>query len=215
VICFQRTLSGSQSAVADLCVSAALDAVKERVDVPWLNTTKSENASSSSNAAPAAAPSDAITTAAPSPASHANAAAEADSTEPSAPATESSPSHSSLVEDAAAEAARGGEPAGTASTPGVRTLGAHNFTRALREITPSASEALGSLADLRKWNDEFGEGRKDKRRVQVWGKGTFGFALSPPGEPIVGGVGGGPSPTPTAAPAHAPRASEHSAYGPR
>jgi hypothetical protein len=186
-----------------------LDAVKERVDVPWLNTTKTENASSSTNVAPAAVSSDATTV------SPANAPSEAASTKPSAPATESSPSHSSLVEDAAAEAARGGEPADAASTPGVRMLGAHNFTRALREITPSASEALGSLADLRKWNDEFGEGRKDKRRVQVWGKGTFGFALSPPGEPIVGGVGGGPSPTPTAAPADAPGASEHSAYGPR
>jgi hypothetical protein len=192
-----------------------LDAVKERVDVPWLNTTKAESGSPSSNAASSAVSSDAATAAAPSPASLARAPSEATSTESSAPATESSLSHSSLVEDAAAEAARGGEPAGAASAPGVRTLGAHNFTRALREITPSASEALGSLADLRKWNDEFGEGRKDKRRVQVWGKGTFGFALSPPGEPIVGGVGGGPSPTPTAAPADAPGASEHSAYGPR
>jgi hypothetical protein len=54
-----------------------------------------------------------------------------------------------------------------------RILRPHNFAKALKEITPSASESLGSLADLRKWNDEFGEGRK--RKKQVWGKDRFGF----------------------------------------
>ena len=54
-----------------------------------------------------------------------------------------------------------------------RILQPHNFAKALREITPSASESLGTLADLRKWNDEFGEGRK--RKKQVWGKDRFGF----------------------------------------
>jgi hypothetical protein len=54
-----------------------------------------------------------------------------------------------------------------------RILRPHNFSKALREITPSASESLGTLADLRRWNDEFGEGRK--RKKQVWGKDRFGF----------------------------------------
>ena len=54
-----------------------------------------------------------------------------------------------------------------------RILRPHNFAKALKEITPSASESLGSLTDLRKWNDEFGEGRK--RKKQVWGKDRFGF----------------------------------------
>ena len=54
-----------------------------------------------------------------------------------------------------------------------RILRPHNFAKALREITPSASESLGTLADLRRWNDEFGEGRK--RKKQVWGKDRFGF----------------------------------------
>ncbi|KAH7889284.1 hypothetical protein F5I97DRAFT_497878 [Phlebopus sp. FC_14] len=56
-----------------------------------------------------------------------------------------------------------------------RVIHPRHFTKALKEITPSSSETLGSLTDLRKWNDEFGEGRRDKRRVQVWGKGKFGF----------------------------------------
>lgn len=60
-----------------------------------------------------------------------------------------------------------------ASTTLRRILGPHHFAKALREITPSASESLGTLADLRRWNDEFGEGRK--RKKQVWGKDRFGF----------------------------------------
>jgi len=50
-----------------------------------------------------------------------------------------------------------------------------NFLQAQREITPSSSESFGSLAELRKWNEEFGEGRRDRKRRQVWGKGQFGF----------------------------------------
>ena len=56
-----------------------------------------------------------------------------------------------------------------------RILHLRNFLQAQREITPSSSESFGSLADLRKWNDEFGEGRRDRKRRQVWGKGQFGF----------------------------------------
>lgn len=59
-----------------------------------------------------------------------------------------------------------------------RTLHWRNFLAALKEITPSSSEALGTLSDLRKWNEEFGEGRKEKKK-QVWGKGRFGFTPRP------------------------------------
>lgn len=56
-----------------------------------------------------------------------------------------------------------------------RILHLRNFTKALKEITPSSSESLGSLAELRKWDEEFGEGRRDRKKRQVWGKGRFGF----------------------------------------
>lgn len=56
-----------------------------------------------------------------------------------------------------------------------RIIHQRNFAKALKEITPSSSEGLGSLSELRKWNDQFGEGRKDRKRVQVWGKDRFGF----------------------------------------
>ena len=58
-----------------------------------------------------------------------------------------------------------------------RRLAARHFIKALREITPSASEAMGTLTELRKWNEEFGEnGRAKKRR---WGS-SFGFMPEPP-----------------------------------
>ena len=61
-----------------------------------------------------------------------------------------------------------------------RALRAYHFEKALKEITPSASEAMGTLADLRKWNDEFGEGGK-KRGKRIWG-GKFGFVLNSQGD---------------------------------
>lgn len=65
--------------------------------------------------------------------------------------------------------------ASDSSTTYSRTIHLRHFTKALKEITPSSSETLGSLADLRKWNEQFGEGQREKRRIQVWGKGKFGF----------------------------------------
>lgn len=59
-----------------------------------------------------------------------------------------------------------------------RTLSWRNFEVALKEITPSSSESHASLVDLRKWNEEFGEGRKG-RKQHVWGKGKFGFTDKP------------------------------------
>lgn len=115
--------------LADLCVSAALDAVKENVLLPW-STTVVQNQTDIPHVSLEASPS----------------LLDSSSTSPS--------------DD---------EPLQT------RILRLQNFTKALKEITPSSSEALGSLTELRKWNDEFGEGRRDKRRKQVWGKDQFGF----------------------------------------
>lgn len=95
-----------------------------------------------------------------------------------------SPEPTAIVEPSAtAEPSAAPEQTQTASPPPApdvveppRTLAWKNFEKALKEITPSASEYLGSLAELRKWNDEFGEGRKERRK-QVWGKGRFGFVI--------------------------------------
>jgi len=59
-----------------------------------------------------------------------------------------------------------------------RIISLCHFQKALKEITPSSSESLGSLAELRKWNEEFGEGRRSRKR-KVWGRGQFGFMEDP------------------------------------
>lgn len=168
--------------ILDLCVSAALDSVKERVEVPW-RQTKTASETVTLNAAEAPPTASAVDTssedltksesqpvveplseAAPSPVA---------STSSPAPATESAsvlPSETSPV-DSETQAVEPAIPP--------RMLHWRNFLIALKEITPSSSETLGTLADLRKWNEEFGEGRKDKRHKSVWGKGKFGFIPRP------------------------------------
>ena len=126
--------------VLDLCVAAAIDAVKAKVHVPWSGHTNNSEVDR------AAKPND--------------------------------DSYTSK-EGTSAESSRTA-PAMADHHDYTRKLDLHNFTKALTEITPSASESLGTLADLRKWNDEFGEGRRDKKREQVWGKGRFGFVDKPP-----------------------------------
>ncbi|KAG5653975.1 hypothetical protein H0H81_008843 [Sphagnurus paluster] len=140
----------------DLCVAAALDAVKENVQLPWSTVSVS---SGSSKTWPSFEKASALLASVDAPAT--DIIVEPNTTIGSEP-------HSVLSS----------EPS-TLATPATeihtRVLHVHNFTKALKEITPSSSESLGSLAELRKWNDEFGEGRRDKKRQQFWGKGRFGF----------------------------------------
>ncbi|KAG8954668.1 hypothetical protein FRC04_011101 [Tulasnella sp. 424] len=99
----------SGSDLKNLCVAAALDAVKESLQLPWLTGT--ENGAQSSQ--------------------------------------------------------------GEIHEP--RLLHQRHFAKALTEVTPSSSESLGTLHDLRKWNEEFGEGRvKSGGRKAKWGE-KFGF----------------------------------------
>ncbi|KAF7969020.1 hypothetical protein HWV62_28630 [Athelia sp. TMB] len=125
----KKTESFSGSDLKHLCVSAALDAVKEKVKLPWSYTSSSNG---------------------PTPDAQPIAIIDATDVDTAAPVHVPEPHN--------------------------RILQLHNFDKALKEITPSSSEALGSLADLRKWNDEFGEGKKGKKRQQVWGKDRFGFS---------------------------------------
>lgn len=116
-------------------MAAALDAVKERVEVPWRQSAQSKDA-----------------------------------------VEEESKELPSQSEEAASSKPSDAEQPALDKIP--RMLHWRNFLVALKEITPSSSEMLGSLADLRKWNEEFGEGRK-QRKKQVWGKDKFGFTVEP------------------------------------
>jgi hypothetical protein len=131
----------------DLCVSAALDAVKEIVEVPWKPDIRTPTSASELVTPPEVASLDTASV---------------------------SQTLAAEITRADAQELSSEEPI-MDTPPHVRVIHLRHFTKALKEITPSSSESLGSLADLRKWNEEFGEGRKDKKRHQVWGKGTFGF----------------------------------------
>ncbi|KAI0050931.1 AAA-domain-containing protein [Auriscalpium vulgare] len=149
----QNTPSFSGSDLKHLCVSAALDAVKEIVTVPWALSQQAKSSPSEEN---------------PSATSSSSTASQASES----PVT---PEETTLSHDEGSKEGDSNPPAddATPATP-LRTLRPHNFAKAMKEITPSASESLGTLADLRKWNEEFGEGRK-QRKKQVWGKDRFGF----------------------------------------
>jgi len=137
----------SQPNPLDLCIAAALDAVKESVDVPWIVPTKAvthqetdSNTISISSTSSRESPID----------------------EPlanNAPITTTIPDFETVAP--------------------VRVLRGKHFAKALQEITPSSSESLGTLASLRKWNDEFGEGATAKgRKRRGWGE-KFGFGPKP------------------------------------
>lgn len=128
-------------------MSAALDAIKENVVVPWKPNVHTTTQASELITPPEVASLDTVSVSQMSAAETTH--ADTQELSPGEPVTDA-PSH-------------------------VRVIHLRHFTKALKEITPSSSESLGSLADLRRWNEEFGEGRKDKKRHQVWGKGRFGF----------------------------------------
>ncbi|KIY64235.1 AAA-domain-containing protein [Cylindrobasidium torrendii FP15055 ss-10] len=128
----KRTESFSGSDLKHLCVSAAMDAVKEQVDLPWATTSK--------RPADAAAP--------------------------------MQDEDIQVSEDSSADEIPDAAPSPTAQP---RILGLRHFEKSFKEITPSSSEATGTLSALRKWNEEFGEGAGNKKRKQIWGKGRFGF----------------------------------------
>lgn len=150
-----------------------MDAVKERVDVPWRQSSSHLSKIAANEQLPEAE-------------KDAGAFVSLPAADNSA-ASDTPPAISAL--DIAHETTKhsAAEPVGDTSTSYSRTISWHNFEKALKEITPSASESLGSLADLRKWNEEFGEGRKQRKQI-VWGKGRFGFTIEPVEDRGVGGV---------------------------
>ena len=148
-------------------MSAALDSVKEHTTLPWT----SRHAIGAPTTIPVSetqvSPAEVVETtpiiAAQSPAPEIQEVAKV-----TEPIPEVSPEGKAVENEPAAP-----------KTPEIpRVLRFNNFLQALKEITPSSSETLGSLADLRKWNEEFGEGRRDRKKRQVWGKGRFGFVNS-------------------------------------
>ncbi|KAI0028115.1 hypothetical protein K488DRAFT_59514 [Vararia minispora EC-137] len=143
------TVSFSGSDLKHLAVAAALDAVKQSVKLPWM--TEQPASTSEGIEEPVLATASSVVSSEAFPKESAN-----------------PPTNETRVVD---EDETGGADHLAA---GGRVLHLHNFEKALKEITPSSSEHLGTLADIRRWNEEFGEGRRSRRK-QVWGKDRFGF----------------------------------------
>ncbi|KAF7363385.1 AAA domain-containing protein [Mycena sanguinolenta] len=143
----KKTENFSGSDLKHLCVSAALDAVKEHVVVPWSSTSTPQSTSDHALVSDAAI------------------------LQP----TELTESASTSVDSESPTSSNSTGDVVPPPTVVPRILHLRHFTKALKEISPSSSESLGTLADLKKWNEEFGEGKGQKKRQQVWGKGLFGF----------------------------------------
>jgi len=156
----------------DLCVAAALDAVKAGVTLPW-GATKTPTES-----APVVT-SSTVDESAGEAAAHVLVVENdvdawdepSTATDPASASTNESPSPSASSSVGANSASPEAE---AIQEHPRRVISLLNFEKALKEITPSSSESLGTLSELRKWNDEFGEGKREKRR-NMWGKGSFGF----------------------------------------
>ncbi|KDR81536.1 hypothetical protein GALMADRAFT_239539 [Galerina marginata CBS 339.88] len=158
----KRTDGFSGSDLKHLCVSAALDSVKEHMKLPWASRHDAVPVMSLSTSTPTAP----NTLASPNDLPQR--------------VLQQEPVETTLLPHTSTVPAAQSDPSKASDAPErSRVLHLRHFTQALKEITPSSSESLGSLADLRKWNDEFGEGRKDHKKRQVWGKGRFGFVDSP------------------------------------
>ena len=160
----------------DLCVAAALDAVKAGVILPW-------GATEASTEGTPAGTSHITSVSAGEPGAHIS-------------VVENDVDAQPTTTDPVSEPATGAPTSSAPSSTGATTVTAHprrvislsNFEKALKEITPSSSESFGTVSKLRQWNDEFGEGKREKqwtnefsegkgeKRSVAWGKGTSGTA---------------------------------------
>ncbi|EJD05810.1 AAA-domain-containing protein [Fomitiporia mediterranea MF3/22] len=190
----KRTEMFSGSDLKHLCVSAALDAVKEGITLPWAvpSSTSGTAESATTEATSTTTAESSSTTANEDKSSTTTAEALTRVEDTSSEAGESSTSQQCPSSPSPTSSETTSTSSQTTSTPdstpqltNPRTLYLRHFTKALKEISPSSSESLGSLAALRKWNEEFGEGMSQKKRARrMWGRGSFGFA-DPEGKEVL------------------------------
>ncbi|KAG8861182.1 hypothetical protein FRB96_003132 [Tulasnella sp. 330] len=157
----KRTEMFSGSDLKHVCVSAALDAIKETVDLPWMTPSRAAEQPKATDKA-LDVPSIESSSHPTSPSQ----TQQAEGSIASAPLGKAEEPITTLVDPLTVE---------SAPLPQSRVLHQRHFDKALSEIMPSTSESLGTLSELRKWNDEFGEGRAlNKGKKQGWGS-RFGF----------------------------------------
>jgi SpoVK/Ycf46/Vps4 family AAA+-type ATPase len=167
------TLVSSCISSIDLCVAAALDAVKEHAKLPW-SVPRGISLDDSPTPVFYSAHTDGLL----------KSSETTKTVEVLLPSDQSKPQHVSPNE--LLESSTSGSDVDETESGPIRVLRMVHFEKALKEITPSASEQMGTLADLRKWNEEFGEGGR-KRGKRIWG-GKFGFIVKGGEQPEEGRV---------------------------
>ncbi|QRV80905.1 AAA family ATPase [Ceratobasidium sp. AG-Ba] len=182
----RKTDRFSGSDLKNLCVAAAMDALKETVKLPWV--TKNQDSKEKIAAGSSTTPADKIfskTTAAPEKdIAKSESSDDESSTQPSDPDSESPSTPSSGTTT----------PEEKPEPPKPRILYARHFTRALMDVAPSSSESQGSLSELRKWNSQFGTGVRDQPRTTIGSlPSSYGANSYTPGSSSVPGLGGASS----------------------
>ncbi|EJU05449.1 AAA-domain-containing protein [Dacryopinax primogenitus] len=191
----KRAEGFSGSDLKHLCVSAALNAVKETVELPWAVPRNDIKDTLALTMVPELQEASSIPLeeekpsqeGASTPIAEGNEASVQEGT--SAPIADLSPQ----IDGSDAPSASPTEPV-SPPPPSItqRVLRPHHFAKALTEISASTSESLGTLSDLRKWNEEFGEGGTKRGRRKRWGA-KFGFGIPDQTQGVreLGQVGGG------------------------
>lgn len=183
-----RISSGrADQSAPDLCVSAALAAIKDTVEVPW-RKGRSVVPSSPSLSHPRSSPRRDPQLVIPQ---HQQQAKQEEgeilapiqattSTNTSSTRTVQNRHHGTILSSPTvikrfASSRGSSKHSASAETSGLveRVIGAKHFQAALLEVRPSTTEE-GTLPELRRWAEQFGEGGTRKNRKKGFGKG-FGF----------------------------------------
>jgi hypothetical protein len=145
----------------DLCVAAALDALKESVKLPWETGRTLQSKYSGTTAADSSEKSP--TKANSTPGALSSIPSSMPPFDSSSAVSASTPlTEASLADTTASE---GSEPESTVIPK--RILTERHFASALMSITPSSSETQGSLSELRKWDTQYGTGARNRPGVNI------------------------------------------------
>ncbi|KAG9088436.1 hypothetical protein FRC07_012578, partial [Ceratobasidium sp. 392] len=175
----RKTDRFSGSDLKNLCVAAAMDALKETVKLPWVSKRQE--------------PKEPVTTGLSGLPVNKLLAKTKVASEKDSAKSESSDDESSVQtsdpnsESPSVPSSGTTTPEEKPEPPKPRILCARHFTRALMDVAPSSSESQGSLSELRKWNSQFGTGTRDQPRPNVSLPYSYGGAKS-----SVSGSGGVP-----------------------
>ncbi|QRV80902.1 AAA family ATPase [Ceratobasidium sp. AG-Ba] len=162
----------------DLCVAAAMDALKEGVKLPWLAKNDKPDEGSPSKANIANDPE----------------LKKEDLSDDETPPLKSDPNSESP--SAASTGVTTPEEKPEAVKP--RVLFNRHFVRALMDVAPSSSESQGAMSELRKWNTQFGTGARDQPRTTGSLPYNYGGSKSyVPGSSSVPGLSGVPGYNPS------------------